>query len=56
MSNLTDIEVKAKAAIAKLEDSAVKEYLTLKTGAYSGKTVLIVGAVCFALGLLVHLL
>ena len=57
MSNpIPAIEAQAKAEIAKIESVAVKEYLTLKTQAYSGKTVLIVAAVAFALGFLVHLL
>ena len=56
MTLITDIEAKAHAEIAKIEDSAVKEFLTLKTSAWSGKTVLIVALVSFVAGLLVHLL
>ena len=53
---ITDIEAKAHAEIAKIEDASVKEWLTLKTSQWSGKTVLIVAAVAFVAGLLVHLL
>ncbi len=53
---VTDIEAKAKAEIAKIEDASVKEWLTLKAKSFSGKTVLIVAAVAFAAGLLVHLI
>lgn len=56
MSNLTDIEAKAHAAIAKIEDASVKEWLAVKAKSFSGKTVLIVVAVAFVAGLLVHLL
>ncbi len=55
MSNLTDIEVKAKAEIAKIEDVAVKEWLAIKAKSFSGKTVVIVAAVAFVLGMIVHL-
>ncbi len=57
MSSLTDsIKAKAQAEIAKIEDAAVKEYLTLKAKSFSGKVLLITAAASFALGLLVHLL
>ena len=57
MSTLTDaIKAKAQAEIAKIEDAAVKEWLIVKSKSFSGKTLLIVAASAFALGLLIHLL
>jgi hypothetical protein len=54
--SLTTIEAQAHAEIAKIQDAAVKEWLTVKAKSFSGKTLVITAAVAFVLGLLVHLL
>ncbi len=52
---MTTDELKAKAhdEIQSIEDAAVREYLLLKAGSYSLKTVLIVAAAAFVLGILI---
>ena len=48
--DLTTLETQAKIEIAKIENAAVAEYLTLKTGHYSPKVIAIVAGVAFVLG------
>ncbi len=56
MSSLTDaIQTKAHLEIAKIEDAAVKEWLTVKAKSFSGKTLVITAGIAFVVGLLVHL-
>ena len=48
--NTSEIKAKALAEIAKIQDAAVAEYLTLKTGHYSVTVVAIVAGVALVIG------